>query len=231
MRRNGGRLILEAEEVPEFTELPHLQIEMKGEGEGTLRLRLGRGVRIGRGVTIEVWAGGSNFLEIGDHSLIHGCKLQLRSGSISLADHVQIRDYSIVKSYGDLRLGSRVVINYANELHCERLVVCEDLVGMGERVSVVDSDKELRGGDDYFNDRPSRVDPVHIGRNTYVGAGVVITRGARIGRNCAIAANAVVNGGDHPAGWLLGGLPARPLKALGEEQAEGGVSSKAPEGD
>jgi len=216
MRRNGGRLVLEADEAPDFSELRRPRIELRGEGDGTLRLRLGRGVQIGSGVTIEVWACGSNVLEIGDHCHLHGCVLQLRSGSVSLADHVQIRDFSVVKSSGDLRLGSRAIVSYSSEVHCESAVVIEDLVGMAERVTVVDSDKELRGGDDYFNDRPSRVDAVRIGRNTYIGAGVVITRGARIGRNCAIAANAVVNGGEYPGGLLLGGVPARQIRELPE---------------
>jgi acetyltransferase-like isoleucine patch superfamily enzyme len=170
-------------------------------------------------VKLEIWARGSNELVLGDHCLIHGCILQLRSGVIRAADHVQIRDHSVVKSYGVLELGSRSIVSYSSAIHCEESVVIEDLVGMAERVTVVDSDKLLNGGDDFFNDRPSLVDPVLIGRNTYVGAGVVVTRGARVGRNSAIAANAVVNRGDLPDGWLVGGVPARPLKAMGEDSA------------
>ena len=215
MRRRGGRLELRAATVPEFRELPKLDVGMQGDGDRVLRLRLGRGVHLGSGIRLEIWAKGTNLLELGDFSLIHGCILQLRGGSIRTADHAQIRDHSVVKSYGNLRLGSRSIISYSSAIHCEQSVVIEDFVGMAERVTVVDSDKLLSGGDDFFNDRPSRVEAVNIGRNTYVGAGVVITRGARVGKNCAIAANAVVNSGDHPAGWLLGGVPARPIKELG----------------
>jgi acetyltransferase-like isoleucine patch superfamily enzyme len=176
---------------------------------------------MGRGVSLEVWASGTNLLEIGDCSTFHGCILQLRSGSIRTADHVQIRDFSVVKSYGDLSLGSRAIVSYQSALHCEQRVEIQDLVGMAERVTVVDSDKLLAGEDDFFNDRPGRVDPVVIGRNTYVGAGVVITRGARIAPNSAIAANAVVTGGDYPRASLLGGVPARVLKPLGSAPDDG----------
>lgn len=219
LRRNGARLELDAASIPFFGDLPRVDVVKQGDGGSVFRLRLGRGVQFGPGVTIELWAGGANELELGDHCLIHGCILQLRSGAIRAADHVQIRDHSVVKSYGVLELGSRSIISYSSAVHCEESVVIEDLVGMAERVTVVDSDKLLDGGDDFFNDRPSRVDPVRIGRNTYVGAGVVITRGARIGRNSAVAANAVVNRGDHPDGWLLGGVPARPLKSMADEPA------------
>ncbi len=122
----------------------------------------------------------------------------------------------MLKSYGELTLGSRSIVSYSSAVHCEERVALEDLVGMAERVTVVDSDKLLAGTDDYFNDRPSRVGPVRIGRNTYVGAGAVITRGATIGPNSAVAANAVVTAGEHPAGWLLAGLPAKAIKALGD---------------
>jgi carbonic anhydrase/acetyltransferase-like protein (isoleucine patch superfamily) len=228
MRLKGGRLELEADSVPDFRQLPKLDIVVMGAGDGVLRLRFGRGVRLGDDIKLEVWARGSNLLELGDFSLIHGCILQLRGGSIRTADHAQIRDHSVIKAYGKLWLGSRSIISYSSAVHCEESVVIEDLVGMAERVTVVDSDKMLSGGDDFFNDRPSRVEGVTVGRNTYVGAGAVITRGARIGKNCAIAANAVVNRGDHPSGWLLGGVPAKPIKALGEPAGPSRDTPSAP---
>ena len=216
LRRKGGRLVLDAPETPKFSRLPTIKAVRQGSGAGTLTLRIGGDVHFGRGVVLEVWAPGTNTLEIGDHNMLDGCILQLRSGAIRTADHVQIRNFSVLKSYGELHLGSQVIVNYTNAIHCEERVVLQDLVGLAERVTIVDSDKLLTGSDDYFNDRPSRVGPVEIGRNTYLGAGAVITRGAAIGPNSAVAANAVVTAGEHPAGWLLAGVPAKPIKALGD---------------
>lgn len=220
MRRSGGRLILDAPWGAELEDVPHVSVLPRGSGDATFTLRLGRGVRFAHGVSIEVWARGTNVLEIGDYGHFSQCKLQLRSGSIRARDHVQVRDFSVLKSYGDLFLGSRVVVNYMTALHCEESVVIDDLVGMAERVTIVDTDKMLVAGDDYFNDRPSRIGPVSIGRNTYVGTGVVITRGARIGRNSAVAANAVVTGGEYPDGHVLGGIPAKLLKSLPQADPE-----------
>ena len=219
MRRNGGRLVIDVEEVPEYAELPRLQIEMRGSGDSTFTLRIGRGVRLGSGVTFEVWAPGANLLEIGDHCLLHGCMLQLRSGRISLADHVQVRDFAVVKSYGDLSLGSRVFVSYSSVVHCEERVEISELAGLAERVTVIDSDKDLRRGADWFNDRERRVNPVSIGRNTFVAAGAVISRGARIGAESAVAANSVVRAGDYPDGWLIAGTPAEKIRALPESEA------------
>jgi acetyltransferase-like isoleucine patch superfamily enzyme len=55
---------------------------------------------------------------------------------------------------------------------------------------------------------------VTIDRNVFVAAGAVITAGSHVGRNSTVAANAVLTGGDYPPGWVIGGAPARPLKAL-----------------
>jgi acetyltransferase-like isoleucine patch superfamily enzyme len=222
LRRKGGRLVLEADSTPEMEALPVIRAVRKGAGNGTFTLRIGDAVRFGRGVNLEIWASGSNRLEIGDHSVLDGCILQLRSGSIRMRDHVQVRGFAILKSYGDLRLGSGVIVNYSNALHCESEIELEDLVGTAERVTIVDSDKELSAGDDYFNDRPSRVGAVFIGRNTYIACGVVITRGTRIGPSSAIGANAVVTGGEYPGGWLIAGIPARAIKEFAEDEAEHG---------
>ncbi len=54
-----------------------------------------------------------------------------------------------------------------------------------------------------------------LGRNVAVSANCVLLRGTRIGENAVVAAGAVVNGGEYPADWLIGGLPARALRALG----------------
>ena len=214
LRRNGGRLVLDVSSTPQMDSQPRLVVVQTGPDRGQLTLRLGEDVHFGHDVVIEVWASGTNVLALGDHSVLHGCTLQIRSGSLIAKDHVQIRDHSVVKSYGDLRLGSGVIVSYSSAIHCERSVVLQDLVAGAERVTIIDSDKELSASDDFFNDRPSRVSPVLIGRNTFLAAGVVIARGVNIGANSAVAANAVVTKGDYPDGWLLGGIPARPLKDL-----------------
>ena len=214
LRRSGGRLVLEAAGIPDFAKLPRLDVRARGEGDGTFTLRLGKGVWFGPDVSIEVWAQGSNVLGIGDHCLIHGCSLQIRSGTVALADHVQVRDWAVVKSSGELTVGSRAFISYGDVVHCEERVEIAEQVGLAERVTVIDSDKDLRRGPDWFNDRKRRVEPVSIGRNSFVAAGAVISRGARIGSDSAVAANAVVRAGDYPDGWLLGGIPAEQIRPL-----------------
>lgn len=96
----------------------------------------------------------------------------------------------------------------------------EDLVGLAERVTVVDSAHRVDGSDVDWRDQPVDSAPVVIGRNSTIFANAVLLHGTRLGRNTAVAANAVVNGGEYPAGWLLGGIPAKPIKALPNAPAD-----------
>ena len=55
--------------------------------------------------------------------------------------------------------------------------------------------------------------PVVIGDDVWLGANVLVLKGARIGSGTTIAANSVVTG-EIPAGVLAGGSPARVLRAI-----------------
>jgi hypothetical protein len=91
--RTGGRLIVEAPHGAILDAPPRVQALALGEGSGAFTLRIGRGVRLGRDLTIELWARGDNVLEIGDGTLIMDrVRLILRSGRISLGRRCNLRD-------------------------------------------------------------------------------------------------------------------------------------------
>lgn len=52
-----------------------------------------------------------------------------------------------------------------------------------------------------------------IGDNTWIGSGAIITMGCRVGKNCVIAANAVVTK-DVADNSMVGGVPAKLIKSL-----------------
>ena len=224
LRRKGGRLVLEAPHGARLADFPRIRALAQGQGDATFTLRLGRDVSFGKGMTFEIWAGGTSTLEVGDHGLFMGSSmLQFHSGAIRMKDHAQIREWVMLKSSGELVMGSRVVISYWTGVHCARRIELDDLVGMTERITIVDSDHTLDGSDEYFFDRPVKITPVYIGPNTFIASGSIVTRGARIGRNSAVAGGAVVLAGDYPEGWLLAGIPAKPLKPLAELEKRAAV--------
>jgi acetyltransferase-like isoleucine patch superfamily enzyme len=226
LRRRGGRLELDAPHGIAFDAPPELKIVMRGEGDGTFTLRAGRNVSIGRHVLLEVYATGTNVLDLGDDSyILDGVRVMLRSGRIVLGARSNLRDYVQVKSEGDLILGEEVSVCYGSVLHCTQRIELHDLVGTGERVTMIDSEKRHDGSDTHFLRQPLRVEPVVVERNTFIAANAVITHGSRVGRNAVIGAGAVLTGGDYPGGHIIAGAPARAVKALPAAAQPAEVSS------
>jgi len=208
----GGRLTVRAAAGVRVRGLPALDVR----GPGETRVRLGAGVDLGRDLTLDLWPGGG-ILEIGRGAQFgRGVRVQLRGGgTVRLGARVQVRDTAFLKSDGALWVGDDVVIGHGTNVACTDAVTIRDRAGLGERVSVTDSDHAADGSPTWYLERPLRTAPVSIGENVLVSAGVTILRGASIGANAVVAAGAVVAGGDWPAGALLGGVPARVLKRLG----------------
>jgi len=217
LRRRGARLILDAPHGARLDGFPHLDVWPAGTGDATLTLRLGRGVSLGRATHLDVLAGGTNLLELGDGAYLqHGVRLQLRGGTIALGAHTHVRDGAVLKSAGVLRVGEEVTVSFGDVLACTEQIEIGDLVGLGERVTITDSDHTHDGSQAHYLRQPLRVAPVRIGRNVLVSANVVVLRGADVGAGSVIAAGAVVGAGEHPGGWLLAGAPAQPVRALAQ---------------
>jgi acetyltransferase-like isoleucine patch superfamily enzyme len=215
MRRNEGRLILDAPHGADFDAPPHVRVLWEGDGDRTFTLRIGRDVRFGRGVTLIVWAHGTNVLEIGDGAQVDDqAHLHLRGGTIRIDRAAIVRDFTVLRSEGLLAVGERGNVSHGSVIHCKERVEIHDYVGLAEHVTVVDSDHSFGPGDDYFLDRPVSITPVEIGRNSFVAAKAVVTRGARIGRNSVVAAGAVVVAGDYDDNVLLAGSPAKQVKTF-----------------
>jgi acetyltransferase-like isoleucine patch superfamily enzyme len=218
LRASGGILELDAPHGAVLEGRPAVKAYPQGDGDGTLRLRLGAGVTIGRDVAIDLDARGTNEIAIGDDSLIMDrVRLILRSGTIAMGARCNIRDGVWLKSDGMLLLGDDIPIAQNSMLHCVERIEFADFVGLAERVTVLDSDHGFDGSDTYFRDQPLNIEPTTIDRNTFVAAGAVILRGTRIGRNCLVAANAVVRGGDYEAGSMIAGIPGKVVASRGPE--------------
>ncbi|WP_354702294.1 2,3,4,5-tetrahydropyridine-2,6-dicarboxylate N-acetyltransferase [Paraconexibacter sp. AEG42_29] len=213
LRRLGGRLVLEVAEVPRFLSPPRLEIDGY---PGTLTLRIGRDVKIGRDLVLDVRAGLDGTIDIGDRvTFQNGVRLQPWGGAIRLAADAQVRDRCELKSAGELRVGRRSILGRTTTVHCETAITIGDLCGFAERVTVIDSDHGFDGSGTFFMEQPLRSTAVTLADNVFLATNVVVLRGTTIGANSVAAAGAVLNGGDFPGGHVIAGTPARALKALG----------------
>jgi acetyltransferase-like isoleucine patch superfamily enzyme len=166
---------------------------------------------------LRIDARGTNVLEIEDNTLIQsGARLWLFSGRLRLGRNTILRDGVTLKTSGDLNIGEYVRINSHTVIHCHKLIEVADRVGIADHGLLVDSDHPHDGTDTWFMSKTAIPAPIHVGRNTMIAAGCVITRGVHLAPNSLVAAGAVVRAGEYPAGWIIGGVPAKPLRALGE---------------
>jgi acetyltransferase-like isoleucine patch superfamily enzyme len=216
----GIRLEVEAGEGVVFVRQPFVLAggEEPGGRSGSLRVKLGRRVRFAPGVIIEAEPGHDSTLEIGDGTRIGtNVHFHLRGGSVRIGPACEIRDGCVLKATGgDIELGETCFMSYGCVLHATERIVLEERVGVGERVTMLDSVHDTDGGDEHWKAQPLLTDPVTVGANTLVFANAVITMGTSLGPNSQVAAGALVRG-EHPAGVLLAGVPARVVKSLSDD--------------
>ena len=210
LRRLGGRLVVEG--APRLD--GPLRLET-GPRPGTLTLRFGPAVRLGRDCVIDLADDADGVIELGAGARLQSrVRLQPWGGAIRIGEHTQVRDGCELKARGELRIGARVVCGRLSTLHCHEAITVGDDVGLGDRVSITDSDHTNDGSGTPFLAQPVVSEPVVLGRNVLCATNAVVLKGTRIGADTVVAAGAVVIGGEHPSGWLIGGVPAKPLKQL-----------------
>lgn len=221
LRRHGVRLDLRIGDDVRFAGRPHLDLDLHdATPSGSLVLRIGARSRIGRDLVLDVRPGGENVAELGEGCLLGDhVRLQLRGGAIRLGDNVNVRDFCELKSGGELTVGAHAVCARNVTVHCVERVTLGAYVAIAERVTITDSDHGADGSDSWVLAQPLRVDPVAVGDNVLVATNAVLLRGVRLGANAVVAAGAVVTAGEVPAGWLVAGVPAKAVKALGAVQA------------
>jgi acetyltransferase-like isoleucine patch superfamily enzyme len=213
--RNGGRLKVEGWRGIRMAERPRIRALPLGDGGGVTTLRLSRDVVIGYGLLLEIHARGNNLLEVGRGShLYEGVRIDLRGGAVRLGERCLIHANAVLKSDGELVLHEAVRVSYGSCLHCTERIELGRFTGLGEYVTIVDSDHTPDGSDTPYLTQPIVTDPVSIGSNVMLARGAAVLRGARIGENSLVAANALVQRGEYPARSLLAGMPAERIREL-----------------
>lgn len=113
--------------------------------------------------------------------------------------------------------GSRIYANFNLTLVDDTHIYVGDCTMFGPNVVVASAghplDPELRGEGYQYNM------PVHIGKNCWIGAGVLIMPGVTVGDNVVIGAGSVVTK-DIPSGVLAYGSPCRVVREIGEHDRE-----------
>ena len=116
-----------------------------------------------------------------------------------------------------VHLGSNIYANAGLKLVDDTHIYIGDCTMLGPNVVIATAghpiDPELRAKGLQYNL------PVHIGRNCWLGAGVIVMPGVTIGDNTVIGAGSIVTK-DIPSGVVAVGNPCRVMREVGEHDRE-----------
>lgn len=174
--------------------------------ENGVRLRFANYIRLGHGVYLDQGTylhACPNGIEIGDNSIVmHGAVLhvynfrELPHSGIRIGKDSLVGEYSVIRGQGGVEIGDRVYTSPFTQIIA---------------VNHVFDDPNRP-----FIDQGITAEGIVIEDDVWLGAGAVITDGVHVGKGAVVAAGAVVTR-DVPAHTIVGGVPARPIRAIGDE--------------
>lgn len=112
-------------------------------------------------------------------------------------------------AHGRLVIGVEVRLNYGVSIGAMQNISLGDRVRVGPYVMIIDTEFH----DAYDRTRMATPRPVVVEDDVFIGAKANIMPGVRIGRGSIVATAALVNKDVEPF-TVVGGVPARPLRAL-----------------
>ena len=117
--------------------------------------------------------------------------------------------------YGSqIRIGARTFVNFGLVALDVAPVIIGDDVQIGPNVQLLTATHPLEAA--RRRDKWESSEPITIGDNVWLGGGVIVCPGVRIGDNSVVAAGAVVTQ-DIPPDVLALGVPARPVRGLEQD--------------
>lgn len=171
---------------------------------------------ISPGALVEVWPHTHTTVTFGSGAVLgRGSLLSLRGGTLRVGAGTQVRRLVTLQVTGDLTVGAGVVLSTGLVVHCADRVDIGDLTIIGEHSTIADS-AHRRTAPGVPVHHASRTAPVAIGSNCWLGASVVVASGVTVGDQCFVGAHSVVTKDVEP-GWLVAGVPAKPVRLLDAE--------------
>lgn len=175
--------------------------------EGAARRALRRADRVVEDAVTRLLLAGVD--RVGDRPRAHGLPFIENFGQILIGDDLRlvstpVRVRLVAGRGAALRLGNQVTIGPGASIAATTQIDIDDGVTLGPFVTIIDSNYHA------VEDRSKKgaAAPIVIGANARLDEGVIVLRGARIGRDAHIAAGSVVSG-TIPDGAFAAGVRAR----------------------
>jgi carbonic anhydrase/acetyltransferase-like protein (isoleucine patch superfamily) len=197
--------------------------------------RLLFGYRIGRGVRIGLVVLDAEHVDLGEGTQIGHLNLVLRVGRLETGPHARIGVLNLVRGGERVRLGAYATVMRMNVLNAipdhdcttapvsvldlgdGAIVVSGHRVDFTDRVSI--GRNVILGGrnSSLWTHNRQRTAPIAIGDFCYLGSEVRLAPGAGLAPECILALGSVLADPIDTPRSLVGGVPARVLRPLGEE--------------
>lgn len=146
---------------------------------------------------------GKGRIEIGDN-----CSLGYKLGGFHRGGSIEIQPRyanSIIKIGNNILTNNNLFFCAANYIEIgDETLIGQNVAIMDHEAHGIDPDRRLQLGE---------IGKVIVGKNVWIGNNVTILKNSEIGDNTIIAAGAVVSG-KFPKNVVIGGIPAKIIKAL-----------------
>lgn len=193
------------------------------------------GYRIGRHVRIGVTVIDAKNCQIGDDAEIGHLNVIIAVENLNLGDHVRIGHLNIIRGGNEVNLerySELLRLNEINSIPEPDVVNPVDprfslgpgsIITTGHKIDFTDrvqiGRRTIVGGrnSSLWTHNRQRTLPLNIGDFAYIGSEVRVAPGGSIPSKCIIGIGAVIIGAIDTEGWLIAGVPAKPIKELSGE--------------
>ena len=193
------------------------------------------GYQMGKRVKIGLSIIDTGSCQIGDDAQIGHLNVFTRVGNLELGDHVRIGHLNIIRGGDEVNLGRYCEVLRMNEINSipDPEVVnpvnprfslgAGSIVTTGHKIDFTDrveiGRRTIIGGrnSSLWTHNRQRTLPITIGDFAYLGSEIRLAPGASLPSRCIVGIGAVVTNKIEAEGWLIAGVPAKPIKELSSD--------------
>lgn len=197
--------------------------------------RLFFGYKIGKRVRIGLSIIDAQECRIDDDVKIGHLNVVVRVKKLEIGDHVRIGHLNIIRGGDEVKLGRYSEIIRMNEINsiAEPEVVNKidprfflgegSIITAGHKIDFTDrvtiGRRSILGGrnSSLWTHNRQRTSPIDVGSFAYIGSEIRIAPGGAIPSRCIVGIGSVITGELTAEGYLIAGVPAKPVKELSEE--------------
>ncbi len=197
--------------------------------------RLFFGYQIGRRVQVGLSIIDARACQIDDDSKIGHLNVIIGVQNLKLGDHVKIGHLNIIRGGEQVNLGRYSELIRMNEINSipepdavnpvdPRFALGNgSIITTGHKIDFTDrveiGRRTIIGGrnSSLWTHNRQRTRPISIGDFAYVGSEIRMAPGGSLPSRCIVGIGAVITGTIEAEGWMIGGVPAKPIKELSTE--------------